>query len=64
MCFEGAEGFFEFLRGNFIIYPLVVVPLLIAISPMTPVLGAHEFTVYRMQHFDLHGVPHGLYLIT
>lgn len=59
MCFDGAESVLEFLRGNLLIYPLFVVPLLIAISPMTPVLGAHEFTVYRMQHFDLHGVPHG-----
>ncbi|XP_035233238.1 nicalin-1-like isoform X1 [Stegodyphus dumicola] len=59
MYLEGAENFFEFLRGNFLLYSILVVPLLIVISPMTPVLAAHEFTVYRMQHFDLHGTPHG-----
>ncbi|GIY95408.1 nicalin-1 [Caerostris extrusa] len=58
MCFEWAESYFEFIRGNCLIYFLLV-PLLIAISPKTPVFAAHEFTVYRMQHFDLHGTPHG-----
>lgn len=59
MCFESAEGFFEFLRGALPIYTFAIVPFLIFISPMTPVLGAHEFTVYRMQQFDFHGIPHG-----
>lgn len=59
MYIDGAEGFLEFLRGNFPIYVIVFVPLLIAISPVTPVLGAHEFTVYRMQQYDLQGTPHG-----
>ncbi|EEC15140.1 Nicalin-1, putative, partial [Ixodes scapularis] len=59
MYLDGAEGVFEFLRGNLPFYVIVFVPLLIAISPVTPVLGAHEFTVYRMQHYDLQGSPHG-----
>lgn len=59
MYFDGADGIFEFLRGTLPYYTIAVVPLLIVISPMTPVLCAHEFTVYRMQHFDLHGSPHG-----
>ncbi|RZC38981.1 nicalin-1, partial [Asbolus verrucosus] len=28
-------------------------------SPVNPVSGSHEFPVYRMQHFDLHGIAHG-----
>ncbi|XP_055930625.1 BOS complex subunit ncln-like [Argiope bruennichi] len=59
MCFEWAESALEFVRGNCFVYSLFVVPLLIAISPKTPVFAAHEFTVYRMQHFDLHSTPHG-----
>ncbi|XP_054707763.1 BOS complex subunit ncln-like [Uloborus diversus] len=59
MYFEEADSVFEFFRGNFLIYSLMFVPLIIVISPITPVLAAHEFTVYRMQHFDLHGTPHG-----
>ncbi|GFT29932.1 nicalin-1 [Nephila pilipes] len=59
MCFEWAESCLEFFRGNCSVYYIFLVPLLIAISPKTPVFAAHEFTVYRMQHFDLHGTPHG-----
>ncbi|KAH8039659.1 hypothetical protein HPB51_008252 [Rhipicephalus microplus] len=59
MYLDGAEGVFEFLRGNLPFYVIVFVPLLIAISPVAPVLGSHEFTVYRMQHYDLQGTVHG-----
>uniref|UniRef100_A0A1E1X949 Nicalin n=1 Tax=Amblyomma aureolatum TaxID=187763 RepID=A0A1E1X949_9ACAR len=59
MFLDGAEGVFEFLRGNLPFYVIVFVPLLIVISPVTPVLGSHEFTVYRMQHYDLQGSVHG-----
>ncbi|XP_075536169.1 BOS complex subunit ncln [Dermacentor variabilis] len=59
MYLDGAEGVFEFLRGNLPFYVIVFVPLLIVISPVTPVLGSHEFTVYRMQHYDLQGTVHG-----
>ncbi|RVE44369.1 hypothetical protein evm_010990 [Chilo suppressalis] len=28
-------------------------------SPVNPVAASHEFSVYRMQQYDLHTVPHG-----
>ncbi|XP_076330796.1 BOS complex subunit ncln isoform X1 [Tachypleus tridentatus] len=59
MFFGETDGFFEIIKGTVPFYTIVFIPLFILISPMTPVLGAHEFTVYRMQHFDLHGTPHG-----
>lgn len=59
MYLDGAEGLFEFLRGSLPFYLIVFVPIFIVISPVTPVLGSHEFTVYRMQHYDLQGSVHG-----
>lgn len=59
MCLDGAEGLFEFLRGNLPFYLIVFVPIFIVISPVTTVLASHEFTVYRMQHYDLQGSVHG-----
>lgn len=58
MLFDEADGIFEFLRGTLPYYTFAFVPIIIMVS-VTPVLGAHEFTVYRMQQFDLQGVPHG-----
>lgn len=59
MCLDGAEGLFEFLRGSLPFYLIVFVPIFIVISPVTTVLASHEFTVYRMQHYDLQGSVHG-----
>lgn len=58
MIFDEADGLFEFLRGTLPYYTIAFVPIIIMVS-VTPVLGAHEFTVYRMQQFDLQGAPHG-----
>lgn len=56
MWIEEAE---ELFKGYFPYYLLIVLPMFIMISPMNPVSAAYEFPVYRMQHFDLHGVAHG-----
>lgn len=56
MWIEEAE---ELFKGYFPYYLLIVLPMFIIISPINPVSAAYEFPVYRMQHFDLHGVAHG-----
>ena len=39
---------------------LVVIPVAFLTSPAC---GAHEFKAFRMQHYDLHGVPYGRYIL-
>lgn len=56
MWLEEAE---ELFKGYLPYYVLIVLPIFIIISPTNPVLASHEFPVYRMQHFDLHGIAHG-----
>lgn len=56
MWLEEAE---ELFKGYLPYYLLIVLPLFIIVSPVNPVAGSHEFPAYRMQHYDLHGVPHG-----
>ncbi|KAG8228412.1 hypothetical protein J437_LFUL003885 [Ladona fulva] len=58
MWFE-ADELAEIFKGYFPYYLIIALPLFIIISPVNPVGAAHEFPAYRMQHFDLHGVPHG-----
>ncbi|XP_045595457.2 BOS complex subunit NCLN isoform X1 [Procambarus clarkii] len=48
----------EVLRSSVPYYLVVALPLLILLSPV-PVDAAAEFTVYRLQQYDLHGSPHG-----
>lgn len=59
MWFEEADGFAELFKVSFPYYLLLVLPIFIIISPSNPVAASHEFTVHRMQQYDLHGVPHG-----
>ncbi|XP_050674615.1 nicalin [Leptidea sinapis] len=59
MLFDQADGFAEIFKGFLPYYLLVVFPILIIMSPMNPVEASHEFSVYRMQQYDLHTVPHG-----
>lgn len=40
-------------------YILVFLPIFIIVSPTNPVSASYEFPAYRMQHYDLHGVPYG-----
>lgn len=53
----------EVLRNSVPYYLVVALPLLIMLSPV-PVDAAAEFTVYRLQQYDLHGVAHGKYCHT
>lgn len=59
MWLDDASGFAEIWKGTIPYYLLIVLPLLIIISPGYPVAASHEFTVFRMQQYDIHGVPHG-----
>ncbi|CAH1982022.1 unnamed protein product [Acanthoscelides obtectus] len=49
----------EIFKNYLPYYFLVFLPIFIIVSPVNPVYGASEFPVYRMQHYDLHGVSHG-----
>lgn len=59
MWLEECDGFAELCRGYLPYYLLIVLPIFIIISPVNPVAASHEFPVYRMHQYDLHGVPHG-----
>jgi len=54
------EEAFEAIRTSFPLGFLVMFPvILIAVSPVAVVDAAHEFTVYRMQQYDLQGTSYG-----
>ncbi|KAJ8717663.1 hypothetical protein PYW07_005593 [Mythimna separata] len=59
MWLDEADGFAEIFKGYLPYYLLVALPIFIIMSPVNPVAASHEFSVYRMQHYDLHTVPHG-----
>lgn len=59
MWVNEADEFSEIFKGIFPFYLIFALPLFIIISPVNPVAASYEFPVYRMQQFDLHGVPHG-----
>ncbi|XP_047516601.1 nicalin [Pieris napi] len=59
MWLDQADGFDEIFKGYLPYYLLVMFPILIIMSPVNPVAASHEFSVYRMQQYDLHTVPHG-----
>nr|XP_012223073.1 PREDICTED: LOW QUALITY PROTEIN: nicalin [Linepithema humile] len=59
MWLEECHSFAELCRGYLPYYLLIVLPIFIIISPVNPVAASHEFPVYRMHQYDLHGVPHG-----
>ncbi|XP_072038125.1 BOS complex subunit NCLN-like isoform X2 [Amphiura filiformis] len=56
MWIEEAGEFLEMFRSSLPLTCLLLVPVLIFISPVD---GAHEFSAYRMQQFDLHGTQYG-----
>ncbi|GLH07943.1 Nicalin-1 [Gryllus bimaculatus] len=58
MWFE-SDGVIDLFKEYFPYYLVIVLPIFIIISPVNPVQAAHEFPAYRMQQYDLHGVPHG-----
>lgn len=59
MWLDQADGFSEIFKGYLPYYLLVFFPIFIIMSPANPVAASHEFSVYRMQQYDLHTVPHG-----
>ncbi|BFY98506.1 hypothetical protein BsWGS_01546 [Bradybaena similaris] len=59
MWFDEMGEVFEMFRGSFPLSFLFFVPILIIISPVSPVNAAQEFGVYRMQQFDLQGSSFG-----
>lgn len=60
--FDEAGEFFEMFRNNFPMTFICFVPLLILVSPVIPVRAAHEFAVYRMHQYDLHGTAYGQFI--
>ncbi|KAL7291308.1 hypothetical protein TKK_0014911 [Trichogramma kaykai] len=59
MWFDECDGFVELCRGSLPYYLLIVLPIFIIIAPANPVAASHEFPAFRMNQYDLHGVPHG-----
>ncbi|XP_059057938.1 BOS complex subunit ncln [Achroia grisella] len=59
MWLDEADGFAEIFKGYLPYYLLVALPIFIIMSPVNPVAASHEFSVYRMQQYDLHTVSHG-----
>ncbi|XP_067872245.1 BOS complex subunit ncln isoform X2 [Heterodontus francisci] len=56
---EASEVFDNMFKGSFPLTFIVFIPaVLILVSPL-PIEAAHEFTVYRMQQYDLQGQAYG-----
>ncbi|KAK5931235.1 hypothetical protein CgunFtcFv8_027398 [Champsocephalus gunnari] len=56
---EASEVFDNMFKSSFPLTFIVFIPaVLILVSPL-PADAAHEFTVYRMQQYDLQGQPYG-----
>ncbi len=58
MWFEEAGEVVEMFRSSFPLSLIFFVPILILISP-APASAAQEFSVFRMQHYDLQGSSYG-----
>lgn len=50
----------EICKGYLPYYLLFFLPIFIIVSPANPVAASSEFPVYRLQHYDLHGLAHGI----
>ncbi|XP_074650929.1 BOS complex subunit ncln-like [Tubulanus polymorphus] len=59
LWFDEAGEVVEMFRNSFPLSFLFFVPIFILISPVDHVGAAHDFTVYRMQQFDLQGSQYG-----
>ncbi|KAJ8303862.1 LOW QUALITY PROTEIN: hypothetical protein KUTeg_017445 [Tegillarca granosa] len=60
MVLDGIGEIIEMFKNSFPLSFLFFVPIFIIISPVSPVNGAHEFSVFRMQQYDLHGLHYAL----
>ena len=56
---DNISEFADLLKGSFPFTFIFVIPLIILLSPTSPVDAAHEFSVFRMQQFDLQGSSFG-----
>ena len=63
MLLDEASEVLEMFKHSFPLSMLFFVPLLIIISPASPVSAAHDFAVYRMQQYDLHGSAYGKLIV-
>ena len=61
MLLDSLGDMADIARGVFPISYILVVPLLILIVPINPVNATHDFSVYRMNQFDLQGTSYGRY---
>lgn len=53
----------EVFKGNVVlVYVAVILPLSVLVPLRVQALS--DFTIYRLQHFDLQGVSHGTYVST
>ncbi|XP_041365252.1 nicalin-1-like [Gigantopelta aegis] len=59
MWFDAAAEVLEMFKSSFPFSFLFFVPIFILISPVSPANAAQEFTVFRMQQFDLQGSSYG-----
>lgn len=59
MWFDEAGEVLEMFRSSFPLSFLFFVPILIILSPVSPANAAQEFSVFRMQQYDLQGVSYG-----
>ena len=64
MWFDEAAEVLEMFKSSFPLSFLFFVPIFILISPVSPANAAQEFTVFRMQQFDLQGSSYGNSSIT
>lgn len=61
---EASEVFDNMFKSSFPLTFIVFIPaVLILVSPL-PAEAAHEFTVYRMQQYDLQGQPYGKLVVS
>ena len=60
MWVDEASEVFDMFRHGFPLSLLFFVPICIILSPAS---AAHEFSVYRMQQFDLQGVSYGKMIV-
>ncbi|XP_014288799.1 BOS complex subunit ncln [Halyomorpha halys] len=54
-----SDEFCELFKGSFPFYILCLLPIILLLSPGSLVNASHEFNVYRMHQYDLHGLSRG-----
>ena len=59
MLLDEAGEVVEMFKNSFPLSLVFFIPIFILISPVSPVGAAHDFAVYRMQHYDLQGSSYG-----